>query len=131
PTLAPEVRIVAFPPGLGPSQPGLTALQQRPQVVQADGGHHPLLGQIVPKPGQRPIVHPDQLSRRRLSRCPDLLDYISLELPRLTPATTVDRIPGDRLDPAVVETVDDLANPAARTVRPFGNLPVGQPAHGQ
>lgn len=77
--------------------------------------------------GQRPDAHADQFRRRRHGHLGDLLDHVGHELARAERAAEPG-IPHDGVDAALVEVVDDPADPGGRAIDPLGDFAVAYAA---
>ena len=128
--LGPELRVGGVLPGLGVTPAHAACPQELTQVLQGDRGDDLLGDQVLPQLGQRPDTHADQLLGRREGDLGDLLGDVCHELARAALVTVVG-IPGDGLDAARVETMNDDADPCGGAAAALGDLAVGHSAERQ
>ena len=127
PVFRPEFGIVRFLPGFRAPPPEAMAPQDLAEPLQRDRRDDFLLDEIVAQLCQRPDAHADELPRRRERDLADPFDDVRRELPWST-ATAEVGIPGDAVDPGIVEAMDDLSDPLGAQPDSLRDLPVAKSA---
>ena len=103
------------------------APEQLPQPFQRYRTDNLLLNQILSELFQRPDAHTDKSLGRREGHLTYLFHNVSQEFSRPISSTII-RIPANGLDPSLIKSVNDLANPGWCTTTVFGNLAIGTSA---